>query len=115
MEKTNETTSGVIYAPYALCEKDMSGEVRKICGMLHKLDDDGIADVYSHLMREIYYRTHKCCPQCGSRNITLTCVGYPVMMLGYTLKEKVESLILKDLNKATCSVCGWSGKFDDLE
>ena len=93
----------------------MSDTTLEIGDMLKKLDDDGIADVYSHLMREIYYRTHKCCPQCGSRNITSTGAGYPVMMLGYTLKEKVESLILKDLNNVTCSVCGWNGKFDDLE
>jgi hypothetical protein len=50
-----------------------------------------------------YGELHKCCPQCGGKNICQTCIGYVM-----TDPSKYE-----DRNQATCQ-CGWRGVVHDM-
>lgn len=110
MKKDKEITNGVVYAPYIPVMVDT-----KTNKILKKLSDDEIVEVYSDLMYDIYYRTHKHCPNCGSDNITSTCVGYIREIKGENLREKIENFTYKDKNKSSCNKCGWVGVFDDLK
>ena len=80
----------------------------------HSMSDSKIVSIYSDLIKEIYYRTHKCCPKCGSKSILKTLFGHVCVMGGKTLKEKIDNFKYIDKNRAKCNDCGWVGRIDNL-
>lgn len=114
MEK-EKNEPGVIFAPYVPCDVDTESETYKMVEKIRKMSDEELFDVYSDIMKEIYCRTHKHCPDCGSESVSSTCVGYVPNVSGSTLKEWVESFKYDDRNRSRCVECGWVGKTDELE
>ena len=51
-----------------------------------------------------YFELHKACPQCGSDDVAMTCVGF---VFPVTLEAA------KDTNRCDCA-CGWSGIRHDM-
>lgn len=116
MEKGKENNEpGVVYAPWIACDTDTNSDTYKIVEKFRKLNDSELFEVYSDLMKEIYNRTHTHCPNCGSRGIEMTVVGYIPRTTGSTLRERVENFRYRDLNRTTCCDCGWMGTTEDLE
>lgn len=107
---TDDNTEGVVFAPYILSENVPLSITRK----LNELNDSQLYTMYSDLMREVYYREHKYCPECGSKNMSMTCVGFPSKTNGKTLSDKISNYTFSDQNKAKCQDCGWEGIVDSL-
>ena len=60
---------------------------------------------YEDFIRK-YRNEHWCCPNCGSRNYSVTLMGIP-----YDEEHPEE---YKDRNHCTCYSCGWEGIRHDL-
>lgn len=63
---------------------------------------DSLSDFYND-----YGDEHKCCPKCGSKNVSMTLVGFVFDFLNKP-KEYV------DKNNAKCQDCKWKGCVHDL-
>ena len=79
---------GVILAPYIMC--DYTEESLK---------------EYNDFM-SAYRDRHRCCPNCGSRNYTMTLAGFPFN------HDKPDEY--KDRNSCHCLDCGWKGIVHEL-
>lgn len=53
-----------------------------------------------------YREEHRCCPNCGSRNYTMTLLGIPLNL------DKADEY--RDINSCHCQDCGWRGIRHDL-
>ena len=58
------------------------------------------------MTREDYYRQHKCCPRCGSKNLMLGLAGY--------IFDSRHPETYKDMNPAECLDCGYKGNVHSL-
>lgn len=54
-----------------------------------------------------YETQHRLCPQCGSDNITSTCIGWD---LGQRYPDR-----RRNPNKSTCEDCKWRGTAKELK
>ena len=89
VHKSPEGEAGVIYAPYIMTTES----------------DDESREKYNQFMAE-YQKQHRVCPNCGSRNYTMTLVGY--------IFDETHPEDYKDENVCCCNNCGWRGIVHDL-
>ena len=85
---SERNTTGIIYAPFIMCEHT----------------EESLKE-YNEFMRR-YRELHCCCPVCGSKNYTMTLVGFPLD------SSKPEEY--KNKNACVCQDCGWKGIAHEL-
>lgn len=107
-------------APIFIHRKDIPATfsnpyVCELHSQLNNLSDNELYDMYSKMMVHIYHRTHKCCPKCGSKTLSMTLLGFPAMTHGVSLDYRIKNFHYADNNSVKCQDCGWTGVVDDLK